>query len=1445
MKPHTLLKTTTALLFATAVILSMLQAHQNAALIKDPQTDSLEKLFNTRANAFVEDQIYLSTNQPVYNPGESIWFSVFLKNAQLKKSEKSDIVHVELITPSGKVYQKLNLIARHGAAGGDFATSSSMPGGYYKIRAYTNWMLNVNDTAGYVKEVLIQQVVLPRLKMNLTFDKESYTRGEEVIARFMAGTNENKPLRNTSFAYELKADGIKIKEGHSTTGDDGVMYVRYTLPAKLKSRDVLMLVKLDYEGMTESIHKPVPITSDEMSLQFFPEGGDMISGLSSRVAFRALDDNGKAIHVKGVIKDSKGNEVGTLETFHKGMGAFFLTPKSGESYTASITRPAGITKTWNLPEALPHGFALEVKPDKNDLHLKLRSTGTFKAHILAQVRGKMYFTTSTILNEGENTVSIPTSNFPAGVAQITLFDQQMTPRAERLVFVNRERQLNISVQTEREQYQNREKVKATIRTTDENGNPVPAFVSAKVVNDQLLNFADDKSGNILSAMLLEYDLKEKVDEPNFYFDVNEAKSTTALDLLMMTSGWRRFTWKQVLSKQQPLLKQPGEQAVFSVRVVDGYTGKAISDARLKLKSSGSIYYTDKQGNALFTNIDLFEPAVFSVSAEHYQSSDITISTYAGEHTVWLYNKQIHYEVMEENFAPGKVERLRNVPMMDMGAAPQKNMMDVPVDIMRKEKHIVQKNQVVTVNDEQTKKPDEKKNMQGFVVNDERMNGLFKMDSLIENHQKIVTTYYRTREFPVKKYTSATSVRNDFAATLYFNHAIETDYSGKATVEFTTNDLITSFRIIAEGISTGGLTGRCEKLFFTQLPVSISSKVPGTITAGDVFQLPVVIKNNASKSISGKLSVVFNPHVFAGAATDTSITIPPQTAYLIYRRLTAQAVRANDTIQLAFTGDSYSDETTVPVKVEARGFPVQQTFTGRDLEKNFSVRIKDALPGSLQVSLTAYPSTVSTILKGISGLLRHPGGCFEQTSMSSYPNAMIMDYLKNSESGDEKAYAQAKQLLTEGYNKLITFETKQKGYEWFGAAPGHEALSAYGLMQFNEYKKLYNGVDNEMIKRTADWLLSRRDGNGGFKRNPQALDYFGRASEEVTNLYITYALSEAGFGDLNKEVNYSYQTALASADDYILALAANTMFNVKDAAKAASVLNKLIAKQAADGSFNGAKQSITCSTGQGLHVESTSLALLAMMQAANPDYAKIEKAAAYLVSARSGYGDWGNTQATILALKALSKFSLFSKRTPESGTIYVYLNDEKIAEASFAAGENKPIEITGLEKYIKEGQHNLKIKYKGCKVALPYSVNVNYNIAVPVSSEECDVKLQTALNTKQCKVGDVVRMNVTVENLRNEGKPSTTAIIGIPAGVSLQAAQLKALQEQGRFAYFEIWDNNLVIYFRQMKPNEKVEIPVDLKAEVPGTYEAQAGNVFLYYTAEYKHWVAGEQIVITK
>jgi hypothetical protein len=243
--------------------------------------------------------------------------------------------------------------------------------------------------------------------------------------------------------------------------------------------------------------------------------------------------------------------------------------------------------------------------------------------------------------------------------------------------------------------------------------------------------------------------------------------------------------------------------------------------------------------------------------------------------------------------------------------------------------------------------------------------------------------------------------------------------------------------------------------------------------------------------------------------------------------------------------------------------------------------------------------------------------------------------------------------------------------------------------------------------------------------------------------------------------------------------------------------------------------------------------------------EINKGIEFLVQNRNAFGGYGSTQATILCLKALTQYAKASKKAGEDGAIEFYADGRKVAEKDYTKDRKEPIEFKGLESFLKSGKSSLKIKYKGVKNALPYSLAITYSTALPQTSKECVVGIETELASQNIKQGETIRLSVNLKNLTNEGQPSTMAIVGIPSGLSAQPWQLKELMEKQAFDYYEIKDNKLFLYYRQLKPSETKAINFDLKAEVLGTFTAPASCAYLYYTSEFKSWKGLAAITVSK
>lgn len=1394
------------------------------------------------------ERLYIQTDKTYYKPEETVWFSVFVRNDDdLKPSTISDIVHIELVSPKGSVDKRFKIVSDNaGIAKGDIDLSGVL-GGIYTLRAYTEYQKNDSSILKSEREITVQTAVLPRLKMKLDFDKKSYGKGDNVRANLQFTSNENAPIAKSKIDYVISIDGNVFKTQSSTTNDSGKTTLAFSLPKDLKSTDVFVNAKINYDGAVEAISRSVPVVLNKISLAFYPEGGDMIAGVENKVAFRALNEFGKPAEIEGFIADKKGAKIADFSALYAGMGAMVFTPKSGEVYTAKITKPEGVEDKYILPDALEKGYILSLKSNaEKKTNWAIYAFKEDTVSLFVQVRGKEVFATSFLAQKGWNNYTINTEKFPVGVAQVTLIDGAGVPRAERLVFVNETQTLNVKITPDKEQYKPREKVTLNIRTTDSEGLPVAADLALSVVDDNLLSFADDKQGHILSKILLEPELKEEVFEANFYFDKNEPKSAQALDNLLLTSGWRRYTWKQILNEPKPIFGYENQKAVFSGRVYDLYREKYISGAKVTLKNSGRSVTTDAEGNFTLPKFDISHDSVIEITKKGFETLTKTFFDYEKNYTFYLIDKEHPVRPPVPMPQPRPVFMNARGGVMEMAAMADAVMFEAEGATMEKRNVEVKKAVKIAENKEANYRlPDENKNA-GIELDEETIpqfgdlrEAAMKKERAVNPDEQI--KYYRAKEFPARVYSNTDSTRSDLQTTVYWNGHIATDQNGKAQISFTTNDLVSSFRAMAEGFGVNGEVGRGEATYNTNQLLVLDAKFPRELVVGDTIILPIFIKNNSENLISGELFLKL-PKSLSTESISRKIEINPQKSELIYAELIATDSIGKGAITIVVAG-SVSEQLQREINVVAKGFPANISLSGQDLSKDFAINPEKIVSNSMRVSLTAFPNVMTELLKGVEAILAEPYGCFEQTSSSNYPNIMVLDYMRKMQVDNPELEAKAQDLLDKGYKKLISFETPEKGYEWFGAAPAHEALSAYGLVQFEDMKKVYPNVNEAMIERTRKIILDSRDGKGGFKRNPRALDSFGGADEDITNAYIVYSLTESGYKDLARELDALYESAKKSKDPYIMALAANAFYNVNDFKRGDEMVAHLLKVQNAYGYWEGKKHSITRSTGLSLKIETTSFVLLAMMKAKETNQIALQSGVKYIIGSRNGTGSFGSTQATVMALKVLTQYAVFSKKTEESGTIEIYKDGKLIAEKSYEKGEKNNVEISGLEKYFSEGKQQVSVRFKNTKTALPYSVNVSYNTVLPNSSDSCVLDLKTELNTAKTKVGETVRLTTTLKNKTAKGQPMSVAIVGIPSGLSVQPWQLKELQEKHVFDFYETTGNNVVFYYRSLAPNDTKTINLDLKADIGGSYVAPASSAFLYYTNEYKVWKKGTEVVI--
>ncbi|WP_035558846.1 TonB-dependent receptor [Hymenobacter sp. IS2118] len=363
-------------------------------------------------------------------------------------------------------------------------------------------------------------------------------------------------------------------------------------------------------------------------IQFFPEGGYLVEGLPAVVACKATDASGRSLAVRGQILNAQNAVVVSgFATRHAGMGRFAFVPGSGQRYRARLTLPNGSTAEYPLPAVQPTGYSLHVVETADNFLVEARYRGPAGApapgpvQLLTQVRGVVaYPGPRTLTGTSPAAWQMPKKNYPDGIVHFTLFDAEGSPKCERLAFVqNGPAALSVTIVADQPSYGPHAPVQLTVRVADAAGQPVATSLSV-AVSDAGLAALDPNAETIASNLLLTSDLVGYVETPGYYFRNQTAATAQALDDLLLTQGWRRFVWKQVLAGQPPVVRfRPEQDITLTGQVVSVQGSQPIANSQLtfmQLRPTRSVTTgtTDGEGRFSFSGFPLRDTAVISLQA---------------------------------------------------------------------------------------------------------------------------------------------------------------------------------------------------------------------------------------------------------------------------------------------------------------------------------------------------------------------------------------------------------------------------------------------------------------------------------------------------------------------------------------------------------------------------------------------------------------------------------------------------------------------------------------------------------------------------------------------------------------------------------------------------------------------------------------------------------------
>lgn len=366
-------------------------------------------------------------------------------------------------------------------------------------------------------------------------------------------------------------------------------------------------------------------------VQFFPEGGYLVEGLSAVVACKATDASGRGLAVRGQILNAQNAVVvANFSSRHAGMGRFAFVPAPGQHYHAHLSLPDGTAADYPLPAVQPAGYTLHVVDSGADFLVEARYRGAGGApapgpvQLLTQMRGVVaYPGPRDLTGTAAATWRMPKKNYPDGIVHFTLFDAQGSPQCERLAFVqNSAAGLQIRITPHQASYAPRSLVQLDVRVTDAAGQPVATDFSLGV-SAAALGALNPNAETITSHLLLTSDLVGYVENPGYYFREPSPAKAAALDDLLLTQGWRRFVWKEVLAGVPPAVRFQPEQGIALVGQVVSEYGKPIPKSQLtflQMQPVRSVLTatTDADGRFGFTGFPVRDTAVITLQARRAQ-----------------------------------------------------------------------------------------------------------------------------------------------------------------------------------------------------------------------------------------------------------------------------------------------------------------------------------------------------------------------------------------------------------------------------------------------------------------------------------------------------------------------------------------------------------------------------------------------------------------------------------------------------------------------------------------------------------------------------------------------------------------------------------------------------------------------------------------------------------
>lgn len=1374
----------------------------------------------------------LSTDKPRYQPGQTIRIRALALRRATGKPVAAQRVELSVADPnSNTIFRRSLATSRFGIVSADCPLDRAIDAGTYRITC------RVDDTISE-STVIVERYVLPKFKITTTFDQPYYSPGDTLLGAVEAQYFFGQPLSGAKVELAIRGDSLPRAQSVNltlVTDAKGKASFAYTVPqvAVGRPRDgglaqvEVVATVVDSAGQKEQRTATRMVAAEPIQIEVIPEWPQLVARAANRLHILTSYPDGRPapadVDLRSIVGDAVLSQA-RVTTNALGAAVVELTPGKTEDIEIEVAARDAAGRTARrryAPQTANSTADFVFRTDRavyhtgDTLSIDVRGSGIEPVFLDILAAGQSIVTATIELREGRGQYVV---DLPQGVAgAVEVQGYRFIPggtslRKRRVVCVLPNEKLSIAMTADRPQYRPGESARVQFQLTGADGQPRPGAVSLSVIDEAVLALGNGPVGLERTFFELDEELLKPVYTiyPWSPFDRRAAPPAD------------RATWEDAL------FARAAEVEVGAPGAMQRATAPPPpAPFRMRRETDWTMREAPTVETFAATGVAANDPHTLQAATFGPKQTRISALQHHGED--WA------------TFCFGWFAMIGLITVLTLFVLQLAANWQLLVGIViGAGLALVLAAGAIGVGS---------RGMFQSIAGSLPATAAAESTGDFQFAAKSEAAFFEGADPTPEK--AAPRVRQDFPETLLWRPELITDDHGVATLEIPLADSITRWHIAASAVTAAGELASSEHGLTVFQPFFVDVNLPVALTRGDEVTLPIVVYNYLDAPQQVVLEVAETKGLEILSERTLTVNLAPQAVQSTSLRVKATKI-GRFPLEVTATSEDVADAIRREVTIDSDGERIDLVASGslQELARHTLDLPETAIAGSSLAVVKVYPTNFSQLVDGLENIFRAPYGCFEQTSSTTYPNVLALDYLRRENRQLPQVEAQARQYIHLGYQRLLSFEVRGGGFSYFGDSPADVPLTAYGFMEFEDLARVHD-VDPQVIRRTRDWLMEQRYSDGSWSGGPH--DTNDRRARLTTTAYVARSVFASKSSDYDARLTLAYfQTFRPEEieDAYTLGLVLDALAGLETSPDRLLPYVKRLESLAMQQPGGQISWSISTRPGgtlffsQGVSgdVETTATVVLALLHA-KQGLSLVGPALDWLVAQKQPHGTWSTPRSTVAALQAILAAGEAS-RPSGTRTIELFVNGARYRSLTITPDQwdvVQQIEIPAEQ--LTPGDNTFELR-SAESAMLPYQIALShYRPIVAGPQPQGPLELVVDYDRSELATSETITASVRLRNRSATPVPMVMLDLPIPPGFALDRARLDKAVAAGRISKYEVTPRQLVIYLTEIAAGSEFTLTYGLTATMPVRVTAPPAVAYPYYEPDQKTTTAPRSFAV--